>query len=378
LDFKDITDPTLAKDNFPTLLKNRHNFILDCIGGCVVVDCDNDLPLMVSCGLGFDFSIFKPFSNVRISRNQTLENISCYPIATILKIEDCPNLKEVSFLKFVRDLSLINCLGIEDISELKYNRKLTILECKNIKDTKGLFQGCHEYLSTDLVHTIRDEQPIFFKSLALEESKITSVALLSTLYKVLLNSCSELKTLKGLENVPIVNLERCDQVTSLLELESNRFVRLHEMHSITDFSPLKNHSRVEISVCWQSINASNLENVHHLIIRQCNKLENVSSLGRVYRLELHSCAGILSLQGLENVSEIILDSVDPLSDIRGLGNNRFISCKTIPSQFLDQLSIHLLEDQRYSKCKNIEKSSYPFDSEWSVITQFFRNECQKR
>jgi hypothetical protein len=368
-----FADSNISSENLD-ILCNRDFFQFRCIGLSFMFDSNNpDLSSLTTCCKDYNFSAFCSFKNVAIFRNQDLRSISRYPAATILKIEECPGVIDVSFLKFIDDLSLINCSGIEDISELKYNRKLTIVKCRNIKDIKSLFHSDHKVLRTDLLHEFSVEQMIFFKSLTLQESRITSLARLSTLNKVSLINCSVLNTLKGLDNVFIVILERCDNLTSLSGLENSRFVRLCTMQAITDFSPLKNLSRVEISNCDKFTNASDLENVHHLIIRQCNNLKGVAALGRVYRLEFHFCGGITSLQGLENVSEIVIYGLWSLIEILGLGNNRSISCKRVPKQFLEELSIILLVDQRYSKYQSDTNLNNPEVTENTVITQFFRN-----
>ncbi len=125
---------------------------------------------------------------------------------------------------------------------------------------------------------------------------------------ILLEDCTDVKSLVGLGNIPRIKLKNIRQLTSLdgLGTGGNCSIEINGCNGIVDFSAIKHVREVTIIRCSGFRDSNSVDHVHHLTIRNCEHLRDIRSLSRVHTLLIDSCDRIHSMNGLEKNSKVII------------------------------------------------------------------------
>eukprot|EP01040_Poterioochromonas_malhamensis_P012378 gene12378-13531_t len=204
------------------------------------------------------------------------------------KFYSCLQLSDVSALHSLQSLTLWGCPSLDDISALGRVPDLRITRCP-VTNLEGLGKGnrhvelsdCHNipsFSSLQSVYSVKLSYCSSFKDvndvkdttyLTLEKCSIhvNDISMLSKVRRLELNSCPGIITIPHLPMLREILIENCSRLECISGLEGVQQVSIIRCHEIKDYSPL--HASREVVLKMQKIDnleelISLLKNVHRV------------------------------------------------------------------------------------------------------------------
>ncbi len=267
----DLLQWNLSCQNDPTVFKNLRSLQLAFCSGLI------DFPMMsglvdlslTSCSKIQSIPALPQLETLKINCCDRLMTIS--PIQSHLKrieLIRCSSLKDLSFIPEITTLQYLlidDCQEINDISMLGKVPQLLIKSCKNVTSLEGLngislkddkrkirlinllgikdYSPLHDidYLSLVNMPNINDCTGIHsINHLLIKEcfSVISTRGLQDIRCSLTFHTCNQLKKLKNVEGIPVMNLLRCQRLTDYSGLKNHLTVTFRSYRRIDESSIL--------------------------------------------------------------------------------------------------------------------------------------------
>eukprot|EP01040_Poterioochromonas_malhamensis_P002218 gene2218-2360_t len=253
-------------------------------------------------------------SDSRINRFQK-------PLKTVKKMSleySSEGLDDFNSLTKVTELNIDNYFFNCDWKIFQNLRKLTII----LSEFNGMcaidLPRCSPHLQSFTLDAVRRHLPSSLKRNGIPKSlrffQLYQVHgsidfnLFQHVQSILLEDCTDVKSLVGLGNIPRIKLTNLRRLTSLdgLGAGGNCSIEIDGCSGIVDFSAIKHVREVTIIRCSGFRNSNSVNHVHHLTIRNCENLRDISSLSKVHTLLIDSCDRIHSMKGLEKNPKVTI------------------------------------------------------------------------
>ncbi len=210
----------------------------------------------------FDLKGYESLKNIRHInlRSCNISNLTVLEKAKMVKLTNCPDVRDVSPMKNAHGVMLVDCYGIENLPELKNVSKLILLRTPFGDDEVNQFQNHrlaidvgydefnindYSFLSKIQYFDFRPNQQ--FLNLLKEENSY----LFKNLQSLTIRACSSLIHVNGLGDIPTVRLHACDRLRDITGLgRKNKCVELSYCAKIEDVSSLANVPVVTITYCY--------------------------------------------------------------------------------------------------------------------------------
>ncbi len=212
---------------------------------------------------------FSEFIMVDPLNEESKENPVFPPLptgVTTLRLENCPQIKDVTNLSRLSKLVLRNCEVLDDITPLKTVPDLSFQSCSNLSDVSMLSRA--------------------------NQSRICLI------------DCPKLSNLSSLQGIRVVHIANCIEVVDVSVLHGVYDLSIQECEKVKDIRGLGDHHRLSIGMCApQLIGYDVLTGIPHVSLAFCD-ITDVSVLRDAKSVEMNACMLVTDVGPLKNVRRV--------------------------------------------------------------------------
>jgi hypothetical protein len=279
----------------------------------------------------------------------SIEDVSCFRRAEIVKFLTCRRVINVNSLKNVVELVFHCCDGITDVSELGRVKRLEISDCKNLHDISCLSTVHTLTVANVAKNLLSSLNQNTFLHLLRYQVKLSSIHFLAgnKLLRVLnISKNEDIQDISMLTTVEVLNINRCHLITSFTGLTALKELKMKGVSMVeSGFEVFEQLTRISIGKVnyWErttqalekalflsslTLDGSNLPiegftQVQDLTVRNSTMLiEFPATLIHLKSLILQRCMVLVSFPSfLPSLHVLVIEGSDELSQLNIVGNS---------------------------------------------------------
>jgi hypothetical protein len=149
--------------------------------------------------------------------------------------------------------------------------------------------------------------------------------------RVALANCPEVKDFSPLRNVTKVEIISCPHFERVSDVQQVSFLNLKllpKLTSVREFAKCHSLQFISIILCSQLTSLAGLEEVPLIDIMDCGKLHDISSLGRLTTqvISFYGCPKIEKIKNLQRIALLKIENCPNIKDIHEMGRNLNLVC----------------------------------------------------
>eukprot|EP01040_Poterioochromonas_malhamensis_P012284 gene12284-13436_t len=271
-------------------------------------------------------SSYLPFDPRKLShvRDVTFHECQCLP--------DFSSLKNLSSFVYTGYFGLLESGDFDEMLSYSSPLKRFDVEGSEFTSEKILEVGLNRQIRHLALSNYQPEDFPFLPTLrsltVSRPPKLSEFHNLGHLFSVKLDSCDQLRSLEGLEQVSVLTIQCCRELRSLEGLRDGKFDRtiaINVCQEVRDFSPLNNVRKVIVCICPGFTDCSQVSGVKDLTIVRCEGLVTLGDCLKCQSLTLEDMDHLSSLKEVKDVPELYIRRFrlnHLLYELGGVGNQK--------------------------------------------------------